>query len=80
MVFNEIERANERKRALLTALIHKFRPVVFSTSDDVAALAGGYIESLALPKSSFEDAMHAAFATVMEVDILLSWKLSHLRV
>jgi len=78
VVFSEIERANEQKRELLTALIQKFRPGILSGGDDVATLAGDYIEALALPKSSFEDALHAAFDTVMEIDILLSWNMNDL--
>jgi hypothetical protein len=31
-----------------------------------------------LPASKIEDAMHAAVATVFEVDALISWNLKHL--
>jgi hypothetical protein len=41
-------------------------------------LAHKYIAEGALPQNKLEDAVHAATATVFEMDALISWNLKHL--
>ena len=41
-------------------------------------LARKYISEGALPQNKMEDAIHAAVATVFEMDALISWNLKHL--
>jgi hypothetical protein len=41
-------------------------------------LACKYISEGALPQNKMEDAIHAAVATVFEMDALISWNLKHL--
>ena len=41
-------------------------------------LANAYIEAKALPRGSFEDALHVAIATLYNVDALISWNFGHL--
>lgn len=45
---------------------------------EVEELADGYQERGVLPRSKRDDALHAAFATVYEMDVLLSWNYKHL--
>jgi hypothetical protein len=41
-------------------------------------LAFRYIEHGAIPEAKLEDAQHVAYATVHEMDILVSWNFRHL--
>ncbi len=47
-------------------------------SEEVSSLAQKYLSEGVLPPSKIEDAMHAAVATVFEMDALISWNLRHL--
>jgi hypothetical protein len=59
-------------------IIGEYGPTKLIVSEEVAELAQQYISEGALPTSKIEDAMHAAVATVFEVDALISWNLKHL--
>ena len=45
---------------------------------EVEALAELYLSRDAMPPAKINDAIHVAFATVHEMDILLSWNFKHL--
>jgi predicted nucleic acid-binding protein len=49
-----------------------------SLRGDVEALARHYLAAKIVPPAKYEDALHAAFATVHQMDILLSWNFKHL--
>lgn len=56
-------------------------PIVMLSEEELAEvkmLASRYIAHGAIPASKFEDALHVAFATVHEMDILVSWNFRHL--
>ena len=46
--------------------------------DEVRLLAGRYLEAGIVPENKAEDALHVAYATVFEMDFLLSWNFKHL--
>lgn len=77
-VIEEIGRAPEAKRKLLLGLIEKFRPKRLVIDESIFELAQKYIAEGALPQNKLEDAIHAAVATIFEMDALISWNLRHL--
>lgn len=46
--------------------------------EEIVALASRYIEEGAIPRRKEEDAQHVAYATLFEMDVLLSWNFKHL--
>jgi hypothetical protein len=69
----------DRRRRLINIL--KEHPITLlpdSRDDEVQALATVYIDRNVVPPSKKEDAMHVAYSTVFEMDILLSWNFKHL--
>jgi len=78
VVLEEIGRANESKRTKLLALIDEIQPEILTLDEEISALAEQYISQGVVPRAKLEDAMHAAVATVFEMDALISWNLKHL--
>lgn len=77
-VLEEISRANDAKRQQLLTLIEEYKPDRLFINEQVVALAGKYMAEGAVPQNKLEDAMHAAIASVYEMDALISWNLKHL--
>ncbi len=48
------------------------------SGEEVVELSRKYIAEGVLPAGKIEDSMHAAVATVFEMDTLISWNLRHL--
>jgi rRNA-processing protein FCF1 len=46
--------------------------------EEIALLSEKYIENNIIPKKNVIDSFHIAFATVFQMDILLSWNFKHL--
>ena len=46
--------------------------------DEIEMLARSYIEAGIIPVHKAEDAFHVAYATVHQIDVLLSWNFRHL--
>ncbi|MDM8559581.1 PIN domain-containing protein [Candidatus Parabeggiatoa sp. HSG14] len=78
IVSKEIARAPDEKRELLVNLIDVYEPHELEVTDEALSLAKKYIEEGALPTKAFYDAVHAAVATIYELDALISWNLKHL--
>ena len=69
----------ERRHRLLDVLKqHPITVLPSSRTAEVEALATTYIDNKVLPPSKKEDALHVAYATVFELDVLLSWNFKHL--
>jgi len=47
-------------------------------NDEVDFLSAKYIEYKVIPDKCFNDALHIAFATIENVDILVSWNFKHI--
>jgi predicted nucleic acid-binding protein len=77
-VISEISKARREKELLLLSLIKDHRPGRLLISEQFVDLAHKYISEGALPENKLEDAIHAAAATVFEMDALISWNLKHL--
>jgi hypothetical protein len=81
VVLLEMERdPDETHRKRLFAAVEKYGLVLLPDDEreTVIDLAGMYIERGAIPRNKEEDAQHVAYATVHEMDVLLSWNFKHL--
>ena len=78
VVFDEIERASEEEKRLLSNLISEFSPEILLINEEIVRLAKKYIAEMALPKRAGDDSKHTAVATFYEMDALVSWNLKHL--
>ena len=81
VVVLEIDRdpdIEHRKELIAVLTKHRINMLSHDNVDEIRQLANRYIEKGVLPKRKMEDAMHVAYATVYEMDILLSWNFKHL--
>ncbi len=78
IVIEEIGKASENKKQLLLEKISEVSPVRLAVNEQIVELAQKYIAEGVLPSNKVEDAIHAATATVFEMDALISWNLKHL--
>ena len=80
VVVAEIQQTkNIEKRNILFSAIDKYKIEYYnSINDEISNLANVYIGKKVIPEKKFEDALHIAFSTYYEFDILLSWNFRHL--
>jgi len=80
IVHVEIKKTKDKKRKnLLESAIQDYQIEVYDTlNDEIEALAGKYVKEGIIPEKKYDDALHIAFATYYEFDILLSWNFKHL--
>lgn len=70
---------NAQKREQLLSAIQRYRLEVYDTlTGEIEELAREYIEAGVIQEKNLEDALHLAFSTFYEFDILLSWNFRHL--
>lgn len=77
----EIERdpdVDHREQLFSVILTHGVSTLPKDETGEIRRLASRYLDKGAIPKSKLEDALHVAYATVCEMDILLSWNFKHL--
>jgi len=80
IVFLEINKTNDisKKNKLLNA-IKKYNIEIFDAiNNEIELLANKYVETGIIPENKYEDALHIAFSTYYDFDILLSWNFRHL--
>ena len=71
--------SNLLRKEQLFSIISKYNLEIYNeVSSEVEELAALYIKKQIIPTSKFEDALHIAFSTVYDFDILLSWNFKHL--
>ena len=78
LVNKEIARASPAASQRLFTLLEQHQPTKLEITAEVLNLAQQYLDEGVLPASAVNDAIHAAVATVNEMDALLSWNLKHL--
>jgi len=80
IVFDEIDNTrNEEKKLLLYGAISNYKLQILDVvNDNILEIANIYLNEGIIPKNKFEDAVHIAYATYFEFDILLSWNFKHL--
>lgn len=81
VVINEISKTNDsEKKHRLLAVIKDYEITRLASDKDleVGKLAEVYLDKGVVPRAKIEDALHIAYATVFEMDVLLSWNFKHL--
>ena len=78
MVLDELAASPMPKADDLARLVAEHGPEVLPAVPAVTDLARAYVAQGAIPSGHKADATHAAFATVYEMDALVSWKYRHL--
>lgn len=73
----EIFDAPERVRLFFRDLPKENLEVV-KVTDEALQLAKSYIDENVVGKTSFDDCIHIALATIYKVDILVSWNFKHI--
>ena len=69
----------ERKQRHMTVLRdHAVKILPRSRDNEVVHLADVYLQQRIVPLKKRDDALHVAYATVFEMDVLLSWNFKHL--
>jgi predicted nucleic acid-binding protein len=77
-VFLEFEAATEDKQQELLEVISRHDPTILNLTPEVTKLADKYIEHGALPRKARNDALHVAYSSVHELDLVVSWNLRHI--
>jgi predicted nucleic acid-binding protein len=81
VVWLEIARTkNAERRQKLFAVLrqHALATLGDETRVEIENLAKQYLLQKVIPPVNYEDALHVAYATVHQMDILLSWNFKHL--
>lgn len=80
IVYLEISKTIEiNKRNSLLDVIKKYNLEIYDKiNSEIELLANKYVETGIIPENKYEDALHIAFSTYYEFDILLSWNFKHL--
>ena len=73
----EIEKAPEKVKQLIRSLPSDCVEFV-EVTEDSAELAMTYIKENVVGKTSFDDCLHIALATIHKVDCLVSWNFKHI--
>jgi len=77
-VLEEIGNATEEEKTRLYNLIEQYHPKNIPIIPEMLKLSRKYLSENALPRKANKDALHAAAATVSQMDALISWNLRHL--
>ena len=67
-----------RERHLKTLADHRVAILPANRDEEVARLADVYMRHGVVPVRKRDDALHVAYATVFEMDVVLSWNFKHL--
>lgn len=79
LVTTEIYRTrDERKRNNLLIAVNRYNPIILPPSDEVASFAEKLILNNVIPVNYRDDAVHIGYAVINEIDVLVSWNLSHI--
>jgi predicted nucleic acid-binding protein len=80
IVIDEVNKTGDAdKRLVLIQSITNYNLEIYDhINPTIVELAKNYIDCKIIPKNKFEDALHLAFASYYEFDILLSWYFKHL--
>jgi predicted nucleic acid-binding protein len=79
-VLVEINRTkNAEKRITLLKILNNYNLIPYQpANEEIFRLAQVYIKNGIIPPNKIDDALHLAFSTYFEFDILLSWNFKHL--
>ncbi|MCL2300176.1 MAG: hypothetical protein FWC27_08545 [Firmicutes bacterium] len=77
-VLEELNRAEQSKRATMLALITEYRIHVLPLDNETVELADRYVKEGVIPERFAADAQHIASACVHEMDCILSLNFQHI--
>ena len=77
ITYRELELAPDYVNQKLNDISNKYRKEVY-TGREVEELAENYIKEGVISESYYEDALHIALATIIEVTALASWNFKHI--
>ena len=84
IVIDEINQTNNvNKREILLKTFEKYDNIITlvvgnEESEEIGFLAEKYIENGIIPEKKTADALHVAYTTLFQMDLLLSWNYQHL--
>jgi hypothetical protein len=84
IVIDEINNTpNIEKRKSLIEKLNMYKSIKYlvannKQNNEIVFLAGEYLDKEIIPRKKVSDALHVAYSTVFEMDILLSWNFKHL--
>ena len=76
ITIRELENAPENVRKSFES--YKNKLLVIQITDEIEQLAEEYIKEKGITEKFYEDALHIASATVLQVDVLVSWNFKHI--
>ena len=77
-VTDELDRAEEPKRTNMLSLIDEYGIIMLSPRIGTETLAEKYIEEGVIPKSQMYDSLHIAFASLHELNAIVSYNFHHI--
>jgi len=79
LVITEINRTKDKnKRDMLLDALNQHHPILLPANDEVALFAEKLITNDVVPLKYRDDAVHISYAVVDELDVLVSWNLTHI--
>jgi hypothetical protein len=78
VVLNEINVCSPSIRKVIHRYYAAVQPRLLELTEPIKELASFYISTGILPAKKTDDALHVAFATVEELDVLVSWNHRHM--
>jgi len=77
-VIDEINKASESLKQKLLSLLIDYNIPILDEGSDVDRLADLYVNEGIIPLKYRDDAVHISMATIMGMDIILSWNFKHI--
>jgi hypothetical protein len=77
VTLKELENAPKSVQQIITD-IDEDNITILQSSEEINDLAFEYISNKIVTNKYFEDALHIAFATYFDVDVLVSWNFKHI--
>lgn len=76
ITIREIEKAPDFVKNYFETIINKLE--ILEETEEVANLAKAYMKEKILGEKFFNDALHVAFASANQIDVLVSWNFKHI--
>lgn len=74
----EVEDAPQEKQKQLLSIIPQYKLKVLEKTNKIEELARKYQQELDFPERYFNDLLHIATATIHNMDVIVSWNLTHI--
>ncbi len=77
LALNEISECEQEKREFLLSCLSNIDVTILQETQEVINLAKAYLTNNVLKGKSYDDLVHIAYATVNNVDYIVSWNFKH---